>query len=117
MNVTPPNPRDTACTGVADLLSRVGARWTAQIIVVLTTRPYRFNELRRAVAGISQQTLARVLTSLEHEGLVDRRVLAGKPPMVEYRITPLGRSLADAMHPLAQWAVEHRADAPTRPDR
>ncbi|AMK21115.1 MULTISPECIES: winged helix-turn-helix transcriptional regulator [unclassified Sphingobium] len=97
------------CTGVGDVLSRIGDKWSVQIIVVLHDSAQRFNGVKRGVPGISQQMLTRTLRNLERDGLVDRTVRASKPPQVEYVLTPLGRSLAGPVRALAAWAIEHRA--------
>lgn len=95
---------------VTDLLRRLGDKWTLVLLVLLGRRPYRFNELHRAVEGISQRMLTRTLRTLEHDGLVEREVFPTVPPAVEYRLTPLGVSLLGPVSALAAWAVEHRRE-------
>lgn len=97
------------CTGVGDVLSRIGDKWSVQVIVVLHHRAERFNGLKRGVPGISQQMLTRTLRNLERDGLIDRDVRATKPPQVEYSLTPLGDSLAEPVRALAAWAIDNRA--------
>jgi DNA-binding HxlR family transcriptional regulator len=98
------------CTGVGDILSRVGDKWSVQIVVVLHRRAERFNSIKRHVPGISQQMLTFTLKALERDGLVKRTVHDTTPPQVEYALTPLGLSLSGAVRQLAQWAIDHRAD-------
>ncbi len=98
-----------SCEGVTDVLKRVGDKWTVQVIVALVDRPRRFNELKRHIPGISQQMLTRTLKVLERDGVLDRRVFDTTPPQVEYELTTFGRSLADPVRQLAEWAVRHRA--------
>lgn len=95
------------CRGVSDLLGQVGDKWTVQVVVALGERPWRFNELKRYVAGISQQMLTRTLKLLERDGLIERTVHATTPPRVGYALTALGQSLSEAVRQLADWAVEH----------
>lgn len=102
---TPSEPND--CQGVNEVLSRVGDKWTVQVVVMLRGRAYRFNDLKRGVAGISQQMLTRTLKSLERDGLVLRTVTPTTPPQVEYALTDLGRSLSERVRPLAEWAREN----------
>ncbi|QIS15015.1 transcriptional regulator [Nocardia arthritidis] len=92
---------------VSDTLRQIGDRWTVLLIALLGRRPYRFNELHRSIDGISQRMLTRTLRSLENEGLVERTVFPTAPPTVEYRMTPLGRSLLVPLSALADWAVTH----------
>lgn len=96
------------CRGISEVLNRVGDKWTVQVVVALHERPRRFNEVKRSVNGISQQMLIKTLKTLERDGLVERTVRPSTPPQVEYALTPLGRSLADPVHRLAEWAMAHR---------
>ncbi|WP_026932214.1 winged helix-turn-helix transcriptional regulator [Glycomyces tenuis] len=95
---------------VTDVLRRVGDKWSILVVVLLGKRPYRFNELHRGIETISQRMLTRTLRGLEHDGLVHREVFPTNPPSVEYRLTPLGRTLLVPLSALADWAVEHGPD-------
>ncbi|MEU0558911.1 helix-turn-helix domain-containing protein [Dactylosporangium sp. NPDC006015] len=90
---------------VTELLRRLGDKWTLVTLSLLARRPFRFNELHRAVEGISQRMLTRTLRTLEADGLVEREVFATLPPSVEYRLTLLGVSLLEPLSALAAWAV------------
>lgn len=93
-------------SGVREILSLVGDKWSMQIIGILSHSPVRFNELRRSVDGISQRMLTRTLRELERCGLVSRTVTPTKPPSVEYALTPLGQTLIDPVKNLINW-TEH----------
>ncbi len=114
---TPPSAGDTAGTAfdlddpdcpVREVLDRVGDKWSVLVVVLLGQRPHRFNELRRAVDGISQRMLALTLRGLERDGLVSRTVHPTVPPRVEYALTADGRSLLGPIRALAAWAGAHR---------
>lgn len=97
-------PMDCACVvgGVIDL---IGKKWTMCIVVTIGNRPgVRFNQLQGLLDGISPRTLSDTLKSLESEGLVSREAFAEIPPRVEYRLTPEGRRLLEAVAPLMAWA-------------
>ncbi|NII09479.1 helix-turn-helix transcriptional regulator [Oleiagrimonas sp. C23AA] len=96
------------CRGVREILSRVGEKWTIQVVVALRLGPRRFNDIARQVGGISQQMLTRTLKSLERDGMVERMVHASTPPRVEYSLTPLGLSLVQNVRRLAEWATTQR---------
>ncbi len=87
-----------------DVLERVGDKWTALIIRCLATRKLRYNELQRVVAGISQKMLTQTLRALEQDGIIARKVYPVIPPMVEYSLTPLGRTLVKPLHAVCEWA-------------
>ncbi|GAA1594183.1 winged helix-turn-helix transcriptional regulator [Actinoplanes couchii] len=95
---------------VTDVLQLLGDKWTLLLISLLGQRPYRFNELHRAVDGISQRMLTRTLRTLETDGLVEREVFPTVPPSVEYRLSPLGTSLLEPVSALAGWAVTHHGE-------
>ncbi|WP_456756540.1 MULTISPECIES: winged helix-turn-helix transcriptional regulator [unclassified Bradyrhizobium] len=101
MPSSPEAPPD--CRQVSEVLSRVGDKWTMQVVVALRDQPRRFNELKRQVGDISQQMLTRTLKTLERDGMVERTVCPTTPPQVEYTLTALGHSLSEPVRHLAQW--------------
>ena len=88
-------------------LDRIADKWTVLILGRLTEEPMRFNRLRREIEGMTQKTLAATLRGLERDGLVTRTVTPSVPVSVEYAITPLGVTLADAVGALRLWAENH----------
>jgi len=98
----------TDCRTVTEILSRVGDKWSVQVVVQLGTGPKRFNELRRIVGGISQRMLTLTLRGLERDGLVTRTVYPTVPPRVDYQLTGLGCSLLKTVRGLGQWAIQNR---------
>lgn len=97
------------CLRVSELLGRIGDRWTLPVVVALHDGRLRFNQVRRAVTGISQQMLTRTLRALERDGMVDRTVHPTVPPQVEYALTPLGLSLAAEGLRLGGWVRDNIA--------
>lgn len=87
------------------LYRRIGDKWTPLLISLLAQRSYGFNELDRAIEGISRRVLTRTLRTLEADGLVSRTVHPTSPPRVEYALTGLGRSLHEPLRQLGEWAV------------
>ncbi|MES2256650.1 MAG: helix-turn-helix domain-containing protein [Pseudomonadota bacterium] len=102
--------RSTDCRAVSGVLARVGDKWSVLIIVMLGDGPKRFNEIKRAVGGISQRMLTLTLRGLERDGLVTRTIFPTIPPRVDYELTRLGRSLWAAVEPLGLWAQGHVKD-------
>jgi DNA-binding HxlR family transcriptional regulator len=97
------------CVDVASHLAWIGDRWTLPVVVVLDSGAQRFNQLRRSVAGISQQMLTRTLRKLERDGVVSRTVHPTVPPQVEYALTLLGHSLAAQGLQLGRWVFDNEA--------
>lgn len=110
MELTTPEPIHVECKRFSGVLSLIGDKWTVMIVMTLTERPRRFNDIKRTIGGISQQMLARTLRALERDGMVDRTVHPTIPPQVEYALTALGRSLADPIRELGYWAGAHIAE-------
>ncbi|MFF5262067.1 winged helix-turn-helix transcriptional regulator [Actinomadura viridis] len=106
-----PVPHDElAACPVGDVFRRLGDKWTMLLVIMLGGRPHRYNELHRAIEGISQRMLTRTLRGLEADGLVRREVHPTVPPSVEYSLTPLGRTLLEPLSALADWAMNHEAE-------
>ena len=96
------------CQASAEILDRIGDKWTVLVVVVLEQGPLRYNEIRRVVDGISQRMLTLTLKGLERDGLVNRTMYPTIPPRVDYELTELGRKLMVPLQSLHDWAVKHR---------
>lgn len=90
---------------IREVLDRIGDKWTVLIIGTLRDGALRYSRLHALVPGISQRMLTLTLQQLVRDGLVTRVAYAEVPPRVEYSLTPLGRSLLDAVLALSTWAV------------
>jgi DNA-binding HxlR family transcriptional regulator len=100
----------THCMAMADVLNRIGDKWSVMIVGQLADGPVRFNELRRQIEGISQRMLTLSLRNLERDGLVTRTLYPEIPPRVEYALTELGYTLLPAINALWNWSVAHYPD-------
>jgi DNA-binding HxlR family transcriptional regulator len=88
-------------------LALIADKWAVLVITTLAAGPRRYNALRRELDGVSQKMLTQTLRDLECNGLVARTVYPDTPPRVEYALTPLGRTLVDALTVLRDWADAH----------
>jgi DNA-binding HxlR family transcriptional regulator len=95
------------CDRVAEVLRRVGDKWSVLIVVLLEMGPRRFNDLKRSIPGISQRMLTLTLRSLERDGLVERTVVPRIPPHVSYGLTEVGQSLCVPIRALCEWAEDN----------
>ena len=50
------------------------------------------------------------LRTLEHDGVVERRIFAEVPVRVEYSLTPLGWTLTAPLIALSDWAELHSSE-------
>ena len=96
------------CTAVNDILSTIGDKWTVLIVMTLSKGPMRFNEIRRAVGGISQRMLTLTLRGLERDGFATRTVFPTVPPRVDYALTELGKTLIEPLEAIGTWAIAHQ---------
>lgn len=89
------------------LAMRTG-KWTLVVVAELSTGTRRFNELRRAMDGISQKTLASTLRELERDGFISRTAFATIPPRVDYALTELGQDLLDLVDACRAFVIRNR---------
>ncbi|MGH1336195.1 MAG: winged helix-turn-helix transcriptional regulator [Aureispira sp.] len=87
-------------------MTEIGGKWKPVIIwLLLLQEKKRFNELNRAIEGISQKVLAQQLKDLEHLGLILRTSYPEIPPRVEYTLTHKGKSLQPLLTEIMQWTT------------
>lgn len=100
---------DTQCEG-HQILEKIANKWTILIIYALTQDKKRYSDLKQQIVGISSKMLIQNLRNLERTGLVKRDVYPVVPPRVDYSLTPLGKSLAEPLAVLGEWAYQHISD-------
>ena len=66
-------------------------------------RPWRFNELKKSLEGISQKVLTDSLRSMEEDGLITRTVYPEVPPRVEYALSDLGETMRPILDAMQEW--------------
>ncbi len=91
------------------VINRIGDRWSLLVLSALEGGTLRFQELRRAVDGVSQKMLTQTVRLLERDGLIRRDVFPSVPPRVEYSLTPLGQSLSGRVAAIREWAYDNMA--------
>ena len=104
----PPEICDTGC-GLNATLRIISGRWKPLVLFFLRDGPKRYGELKRLVQGVSHKVLIQQLKDLEADRVVTRTDYKEVPPRVDYALTPLGRSLAEAIIPLCIWGTENAA--------
>lgn len=94
---------------VATTVQLIGSKWKLLILRNLLQRPWRFNELKKSLEGISQKVLTDSLRSMENDGLVIRTVYAEVPPRVEYALSELGESMRPILDAMQKWGEDYQA--------
>jgi DNA-binding HxlR family transcriptional regulator len=100
---------DTGC-GLNATLRIISGKWKPLVLFFLRAGPKRYGELRRLVEGVSDKVLIQQLKDLEADCVLVRTDYKEVPPRVDYALTPLGHSLAEAIIPLCTWGTEHAAE-------
>lgn len=96
---------------VATAVSLIGGKWKLLILRNLKARPWRFNELRRDLDGISQKVLTDSLREMVDDGLAYRHDYGENPPRVEYGLTDLGREMLPIIDALADFGNYYKSVA------
>lgn len=89
------------------VLDIAATRWTVLVIGAVEEGPRSFGEIRARVGKITPKVLTTVLRALERDGIVARKAFAQVPRRVEYRLTPLGKTLTRPLGTLRRWAEEN----------
>lgn len=93
---------------VATTVSIIGSKWKLLIIRNLLARPWRFNELKKDLEGISQKVLTDSLRAMEDDGIITRTVYPEVPPRVEYALSELGESMRPILDAMQIWGEEYK---------
>lgn len=93
---------------VATTVALIGSKWKLLIMRNLLQRPWRFNELKKDLEGISQKVLTDSLRSMESDGIITRTVYPEVPPRVEYALSDLGESMRPIMDAMEIWGTEYK---------
>lgn len=92
----------------ATTVQLIGSKRKLLILRNLMQRPWRFNELRRDLEGISQKVLTDSLRSMEEDGIHTCTVYPEVPPRVEYALSGLGQSLRPIIEAMAEWGQNYK---------
>lgn len=93
---------------VATTVQMIGSKWKLLIMRNLLVRPWRFNELRKDLDGISQKVLTDSLRSMEEDGIITRTVYPEVPPRVEYALSELGESMRPIIKAMESWGKDYK---------
>ena len=88
-------------------MALIGGKWKMQILCSLYNNgPTRYNQLKKALDGVSNTVLANALRELEGDGLVHRREYLEVPVRGEYAITEPCRQLIPILDALGDWSMD-----------
>ena len=76
--------------------------------VKISSMPWRFNELRKNLDGISQKVLTDSLRSMEEDGIITRTVYPEVPPRVEYALSGLGEAMRPIITAMESFGTDYK---------
>jgi DNA-binding HxlR family transcriptional regulator len=92
---------------VDETLDVLHGKWKVHLLVFMARGVHRHGRLLACLPGVSKKVMTDTLRTLEHDGLVARRIFAEVPVRVEYSLTPLGWTLTEPLIALSEWAEVH----------
>ena len=93
---------------VATTVQLIGGKWKLLILRNLLERPWRFNELKKNLNGISQKVLTDSLRSMEEDGLITRTIYPEVPARVEYALSELGKTIRPILNAMQEWGENYK---------
>lgn len=75
----------------------LGRAWAGAAVQAILDGNERFNDIARAIPGVTDGMLSARLRELCARGLVERVVQPGPPVSVSYRLTQAGRDVASVL--------------------
>jgi DNA-binding HxlR family transcriptional regulator len=100
-------PRYNLPCNIAQSLNIIGDRWTLLVVHEILNGHTTFNEIKKALNGISSNLLSERLKYLEEEGLVTAELYSHHPPRYRYTLTKSGEELEHVFNSLIIWGSSH----------
>ena len=92
-------------------LKIMGQRYALHIMRnMILLKQNRFNQFLNSVEGINAKTLAIRLHELEEYGLIEKKVIPGKPSHTEYYPTEKGMDVQRILAEIASFSVKHEPE-------
>ena len=93
---------------IATTVQLIVSKWKLLIMRNLLQRPWRFNELKKDLDGISQKVLTDSLRSMEEDGIITRTVYPEVPPRVKYALSDVGESMRPILTAMQEWGTNYK---------
>lgn len=87
-------------------MDRLGGTWKMPILWRLKDKIYRYGELKKSIAHISDKMLTSQLRDLESDGFIHRKVYPVVPPKVEYSITEKGKLTIPIVNTIRNFGIQ-----------
>ena len=93
---------------VATTLQLLNSKWKIFILQRLLVKPFRFNELKKSLAGINHKVLIEQLRQMEDDGIISRQDNGTFPRRVEYSLSELGKMILPIIQSLHDFGTEYK---------
>lgn len=98
---------DLGCP-VQNTLQFISGKWKSVILYhIFKNEVLRFSELQAKLPYVSKRMLAKQLSELEADGILDKQVYPVIPVKTEYRVTELGSSLYPVIEAMEVWGTKY----------
>ena len=87
-------------------LSKIGGTYKMPVLWRLKDKVWRYNELKKSLAHISDRMLSKTLKELEQDGFISREIFPEIPPRVEYTITSRGQRAVEIINVIRNYGLE-----------
>ena len=92
-------------------LKIMGQRYALHIMRnMILLKQNRFNQFLNSIEGINTKTLSTRLQQLEEYGLVERKVIPGKPAHTEYYPTEKGMAIQRILAEIASFSTKYEPE-------
>ena len=95
------------CSVIEDVMGILGRAWAGAVVQAILDGNERFNDIARAIPGVTDGMLSARLRELCARGLVVRVVAPGPPVGVSYRLTAAGRDVAPVLEAVRAFGRSH----------
>lgn len=98
---------DLGCP-VQNTLQFISGKWKSVILYHLfENKVLRFSEFEIKLPYVSKRMLAKQLSELEADGLIDKTIYPVVPVKTEYRLTEFGKSLYPVIRAMEIWGDDY----------
>lgn len=85
----------------------IGGRWKLDMLWHLLQKKTQPAALKKVLPGISEKMLFQQLRELEKDNVIKKTVISENPRLVEYALTPIGKSLKGVVNSIHRWGETH----------
>ena len=97
-------------TPVEYVFAKIGGTYKMPILWRLKDKAWRYSELKKSIAHLSDRMLSKNLKELLNDGFISKAVIADIPVRTEYSITAKGKNAIPVISMLREYGFELMRD-------